>query len=70
MTEAAEVALTIDPEDPDALTDAIEQIRSNPEAAQRRAKAGRIWVEENFVRRDLARRMIAFVEDCVERTQR
>ena len=70
MAQAAEVALTIDPEDPDALTDAIEEIRSNPEAAQQRAKAGRIWVEENFVRKDLARRMIAFVEDCVERTQR
>lgn len=70
MTETSGVALTIDPEDPEALAYAIDEIRREPEAARERAEKGRIWVEENFVRRDLADKMIAFVEDSVERSQR
>lgn len=70
MTEAAGVALTIDPEDPESLARAIEEIRSHPDAALERAKAGRTWVEENFVRKDLAQKMIAFVQECLERDQR
>ena len=70
MTETSGVALTIDPEDPEALAHAIDEIRREPEAARERAEKGRIWVEENFVRRDLASKMIAFVEDSVERSQR
>ena len=69
MTEASNVALTIDPEDPGALVDAIQKIRNEPEIARERAKAGRIWVEENFVRTELAKKMMDFVEECVERTR-
>lgn len=70
MADTSGVALTIDPEDPIALAEAIQEIRQNPAAAAERAHAGRIWVEENFVRKDLARKMIAFVETCVESSQR
>ena len=69
MTEASNVALTIDPEDPGALVGAIQQIRNEPESARERAKAGSSWVEENFVRTELAMKMLDFVEKCVERTR-
>ena len=45
-------------------------IRKHPEAAAKRAKAGRLWVEENFVRKDLASKMMAFVEKCAETRSR
>ena len=70
MADAAGVALTIDPEDPAALAEAIDEIRKHPEAAAKRAKAGRLWVEENFVRKDLASKMMAFVEKCAETRSR
>ena len=69
MTEASNVALTINPEDPGALVDAIQEIRNEPEVAEARAKAGRSWVEENFVRTELAKKMMNFIEECVERNR-
>ena len=69
MTEASNVALTINPEDPGALVDAIQEIRNEPEVAEARAKAGRSWVEENFVRTELAKKMMDFIEECVERNR-
>lgn len=67
MAEAADVALTIDPEDPHALIHAIQEIRNNPEEAQRRAKAGSQWVEDHFLREKLAESMLAFVKETVQR---
>ena len=70
MTEASNVALAIDPEDPGALVEAIQEIRNDPKKAKERAKEGRKWVEENFVRTELAMRMMNFIEECVERSRR
>jgi colanic acid biosynthesis glycosyl transferase WcaI len=65
MMEEAGGALVIDPEVADQLVDAIEEIIANPEAAGRRAEAGRRWVDAGFLRDDLARKMSAFLERVV-----
>jgi glycosyltransferase involved in cell wall biosynthesis len=66
MIERAEAAWGIDPEQPEALVAAIEAILDNPEEAERRAKAGRVWVEAEFVRDMLALRMLEFLEKIVQ----
>jgi glycosyltransferase involved in cell wall biosynthesis len=65
MMEEADGALVIDPEVADQLVAAIEEIIANPEAASRRAAAGRRWVDAGFLRDDLARKMSAFLERVV-----
>jgi glycosyltransferase involved in cell wall biosynthesis len=66
MMEEAGGALVIDPEDEGQLARAIEQVMDDPETARARAAAGRAWVEEGYLRDDLARRMMAFLERTVE----
>jgi glycosyltransferase involved in cell wall biosynthesis len=68
MMEEADGALVIDPEVADQLVAAIEEIIANPEAAGRRAAAGRRWVDAGFLRDDLARKMSAFLERVVRET--
>jgi glycosyltransferase involved in cell wall biosynthesis len=68
MMEEADGALVIDPEVADQLVAAIEEIIANPEAASRRAAAGRRWVDAGFLRDDLARKMSAFLERVVRET--
>jgi len=65
MTEEAGAAWTIDPEDPKALAETIVAVANEPEEAQRRAKAGRVWIEREFVRDALAMRMLEFMEEIV-----
>jgi glycosyltransferase involved in cell wall biosynthesis len=62
MMEDAGAALVIDPEDEGQLVHAIEEVIAHPEQAAERAKAGRRWVEEGFIRNDLARKMLHFLE--------
>ena len=66
MTEDAESAWVVDPEDPRALAEMIEEIVRQPDEARRRASAGRLWVEKNFVRDKLALRMLAFMKTVAE----
>jgi glycosyltransferase involved in cell wall biosynthesis len=61
MTREADVALVTRPEDPEALAASIANVLDDPETASKRARRGREWVNENFVRDDLARRMLAFI---------
>ena len=70
MMEEAGGALVIDPEDEQQLTQAIEQVMSDPETARARAAAGRAWVEGGYLRDDLARRMMAFLERTLETSKR
>ena len=58
----AKAAFVIDPEVPDALAAAILYAREHPAEASARARAGRDWVEREFQRDDLARRMAEFLE--------
>ncbi|MAG33639.1 MAG: glycosyltransferase WbuB, partial [Deltaproteobacteria bacterium] len=62
MMEEAGGALLIGPEDADQLVGAIEEVMDRPEEAAERARSGRRWVEEGFIRDDLARRMETFLE--------
>ena len=55
-------ALVIDPEAPDQLVSAIEEVMEHPDEALDRAIAGRLWVERGFIRDDLARKMATFLE--------
>lgn len=65
MMAEAGGALVTDPEDGDQLIAAIEEAIARPDAAARRAEAGRRWVEGGFLRDDLARKMAAFLERVV-----
>lgn len=67
MMEEAEGALVIDPEDEDQMVAAIERVMDAPEEARARAEAGRRWVDDGFIRDDLARRMATFLEATLER---
>lgn len=62
MVEAAGVAYTVEPEDPDALAAQIQHLREHPDEAAERARKARHWVEAGFRREELAARMLAFLE--------
>jgi colanic acid biosynthesis glycosyl transferase WcaI len=62
MMEEAGGALVIDPEVADQLVAAIENVMDQPEEAASRAAAGRRWVDQDFIRDDLARKMARFLE--------
>jgi glycosyltransferase involved in cell wall biosynthesis len=68
MAAEAKAALVIDPERADQLAAAVLEVRARPEEARARALAGRLWVEEGFLRDALAQRMERFLERTVRRT--
>ena len=70
MMDEAQGALVIDPEDADRMVETIEGVLHDPSEARTRARAGRAWVEEGFIRDDLARRMATFMEQVLERSGR
>ncbi len=61
MMAEAEGALVIDPESQDQLVWAIEEVMDHPAEAAKRAVAGRRWVEQGYIRDDLARKMMTFL---------
>jgi glycosyltransferase involved in cell wall biosynthesis len=65
MIETAEAARSLDPEQPEALAETILACRQAPEETADMARRGREWVENGFVREDLARRMLSFVLQIV-----
>lgn len=67
MAREADVALVAEPENAEALANAIEHVSDHPDEAARRARAGREWVKKHFVRDELARRMMSFLETTVGR---
>ncbi len=69
MMEEADGALVIDPEVEDQMVDAIERVMDDPTEARRRAACGRRWVEEGYLRDDLARRMAVFLERVVSESR-
>ena len=66
MMNEAEGALVIDPEDADQMVAAIDRVMAEPDEAKHRAQRGRHWVDEGFIRDDLARRMATFLDRVVE----
>ena len=69
LIEEAKAGFVIDPECPDQLARAIRFIRTHPEEARTRARAGREWVAANFQRDDLARAMAKFLEEVARRAR-
>jgi colanic acid biosynthesis glycosyl transferase WcaI len=65
LVDEAKAGFVIDPENAPALCEAIRHVRAHPEETQARARAGREWVERDFQRDVLARRMAAFLERTV-----
>ena len=65
LIDAAGAARAIDPERPDLLAETILECRRKPEGTAAMARRGRQWVEAGFVREDLARRMLSFMEQIV-----
>ena len=68
LLEDAKAGFVLDAEDPDALADAIRFVHDQPEEAAERARAGRAWVLGDFVRDDLARRMLESVRAAIGAT--
>ena len=62
LSAEVEAGFTIDAERSDLLAAAILATKADPEEAAARAHAGRVWVNSEFVRDDLARKMLGFVE--------
>ena len=62
LIEAAEAAWCIDAEQPEALAETILTCRRAPDETAALARRGREWVEAGFVRDDLARRMLWYIE--------
>jgi glycosyltransferase involved in cell wall biosynthesis len=69
MIEAANAGISIEPEQPEALAAAILSCRRNPQETASMARRGREWVEAGFVRDDLARRMLCFIERIVDESR-
>ncbi len=65
LVDEAGAARTIDADDPVALAEAIADVRADPARAAETATAGRKWVERDFVRTELAERMLGFLERTV-----
>jgi glycosyltransferase involved in cell wall biosynthesis len=62
LVEEAKAGFVIDPEDPAQLAATIEYVRAHPDEAADRARCGREWVERDFQRDVLARRMADFLQ--------
>ncbi len=62
LVEEAAAGVGLDPEQPEALARAILALRKDADGTAEMARRGRVWVEAGFVRNDLARRMLCFVE--------
>jgi glycosyltransferase involved in cell wall biosynthesis len=66
LVEEAKAAFAIDAENVAQLVETLLRIRSHPQEAAARARAGREWVESHFRRDELARRMAAFLARIAE----
>jgi glycosyltransferase involved in cell wall biosynthesis len=62
LVEEAKAGLVVDPENADQLASAVLEVRERSSEARARARSGREWVELNFDRDALARRMADFLE--------
>lgn len=67
LVEEAKAGFTIEPEDAEALAETVCFVRANPGEARTRARAGREWVERDYLRDPLARRMATFLEAASSR---
>jgi colanic acid biosynthesis glycosyl transferase WcaI len=65
LVDGAKAGFTIDAEQSTLLAETILEIKGDPEEAASRAHAGRLWVMSEFVRDDLAMKMLDFMERVV-----
>lgn len=66
LVSEAKAGFVVDPEDAEQLAQAVRNARAQPAEAAARARAGRQWVEADFPREELARRMAEFLGRCAE----
>ena len=65
IIESAECGIPMPPEDPDALVQAVMELKRNPEQHERMAQNGYAYVHDHFERQDLAREYADLLEDLV-----
>lgn len=70
LVESARAAVSVEPEQPEALAEAILACRHDAEGTRAMARRGREWVASGFVRDELARRMLSFVERVLRERRR
>lgn len=62
-------AITVDPEDAEAIAAGVRRLRADPDLRARMGSAGRAFVAAHYERRELARRYAALLEDVVRESQ-
>ena len=65
IVEESEAGLAFEPEEPTALLDAIQRLRSNPTETSAMTQNGPAFVSRHFDRTVLARRYLELLEDVV-----
>jgi glycosyltransferase involved in cell wall biosynthesis len=67
LVETADCGLVVEPEDAQAVQQAVEKLAADPALAQRLGEQGRRYVVEHFNRDDIAKRLINLLEETARR---
>ena len=67
LVETAECGLVVEPEDANAVHEAVEKLAADPALAQRLGEQGRRYVVEHFDRDDIAHRLVKLLEETAGR---
>ena len=67
LVETADCGLVVEPEDAQAVQQAVEKLAADPALAQRLGEQGRRYVVQHFNRDDIAKRLIKLLEETAGR---
>jgi len=65
VVESADCGEYVQPGDPRALADSVRRLAADPQRARRMGQAGRQYLEQNFSREEIARRLIHVLESTM-----
>lgn len=68
IIEEAKAGLSIPPENPESLVDAVQRLKRNPDLHARMAESGYEYVHTHFDRHDLAREYAALLEEVASKS--